>query len=452
MKEQGPVFAFHEPGAFFVHCLSMNSNRETGVTISSQTSFSASASFAPPVDIPVVRPPFGAPNLPNALFITIGTPSGIPHIVQVDTGSTGIVIPAFLLAKGGDLDNGLADGVICLGPAQISYYPSQDTLDGCYYYVPGIQLGLLPDKSSYACGTGPSIVFGAQYAGTVSDPRRNPVGAGMGMGMMGIGFGRPSLGFVANAGTATPIVYRPTNPFLAAAQSSAPLYPSYRLSSRGDGVTGHITLGLTNGQFLAESPDARLTQLPKGTAAVPANVPDTCGCNGPATGGWPAPPKELPYWTGIPAAITIDTLNGNQPLTATMLLDTGVDLMMMSIPGIANWPLGLANATVGIAVPDASAPIMQYGFTLDPPSVTCGIASGSPAAPSQFLALAALTPPPPSPSPLPSPSTPSSGTAGTEPAFVNTGIDVLLAYDYYFDGLNGQVGFAPNTVPPSSRS
>ncbi|NUB10737.1 hypothetical protein FW320_31910 [Azospirillum sp. Vi22] len=49
--------------------------------------------YAAPVDIPVVRQPFNLQGYSNSLNVTIGTPSGLLHEVQVDTGSTGMSSP-----------------------------------------------------------------------------------------------------------------------------------------------------------------------------------------------------------------------------------------------------------------------------------------------------------------------------------------------------------------------
>ncbi|AWK86667.1 hypothetical protein DEW08_10840 [Azospirillum thermophilum] len=58
------------------------------------------------------------------MYVTIDTPSGLHHQVQVDTGSTGLVLPVqFLWKDSQDESQGLADGVVCLGEASITYHP-----------------------------------------------------------------------------------------------------------------------------------------------------------------------------------------------------------------------------------------------------------------------------------------------------------------------------------------
>ncbi|MDQ2103387.1 hypothetical protein [Azospirillum isscasi] len=396
-------------------------------------------SYASAIDIPVVRQPFNAENCPNYLGITIGTPSGLLHEVQVDTGSTGIVIPASLLMVDGDTTKGLVSGVVALGPAQIAYQPSGNTLVGCLYLVPSLSLGASLNESKQVvsvCEAGPLIVFGAKYAGNTSTPGvQNPVDPGM--GMMGIGFGRPALSYTANAGQSDQIVYSLSNPFLAASVGGQPLYPSYLLSSAGSGLNGYITLGVTTAEFTASPFDGQTVPL---TSAKPPVTPNasasTCDC-APASGtSWPAAPTQ-PYWLTGPAAVTISTAHDGLPLNGTMLLDTGVTGAMMSVPQARNWAANLGGAEITITVPNASnasaAPVMTYSFAVSTAAPVNGVFAIDPSL-STAAAPVSLEPVVPS----------------SNIAFVNTGINVLLAYNYFFDGQSGQLGFAtaaPVTLP-----
>lgn len=395
-------------------------------------------SYASAVNIPVASQPFNVENRANNLGIIIGTPSGLLHEVQVDTGSTGIVIPASLLMVDGDTSKGLAAGVVCLGPAQIAYQPSGNTLVGCLYLVPSLQLGAALNESKQivsACEAGPLVVFGAQYAGNTSTPGvQNPVDAGM--GMMGVGFGRPALSYTANAGQSDEIVYTLSNPFLAGSVDGEALYPSYLLSSAGSGLDGYITLGVTPEQFTASPFNGQTVSLTAAKPLIPKNVPNTCNC-APASGtSWPAAPVQS-YWETGPATVTISTANDGQPLKGTLLLDTGVGLMMMSVPQARNWSANLGGAEITIAVPNGSSssaePIMSYSFTVSTAAPVKGVYAIDTSL-STAAAPTSLEPVVPS----------------GDLAFVNTGINVLLAYNYFFDGYAGQLGFAttaPVTLP-----
>jgi hypothetical protein len=91
------------------------------------------AVFPAPQALPLVRPPFNyevsveGTMVPqkNSYFMLIGLPGGKAHQVQLDTGSTGIVIPKTMLT---DLEGNLPADVVCLGPAEIKYEPSGDVL------------------------------------------------------------------------------------------------------------------------------------------------------------------------------------------------------------------------------------------------------------------------------------------------------------------------------------
>lgn len=397
-----------------------------------------SITYASVVDIPVVRQPFNRQGQTNSLGITIGTPSGLLHEVQVDTGSTGIVIPAALLMVDGDTSKGLAAGVVSLGPAQITYQPSGNTLAGCLYLVPSLAIGAALNDSKQVvsvCEAGPLVVFGAQYAGNTSTPDvQNPVDAGM--GMMGVGFGRPALSYTANAGQPDQVVYTLSNPFLSASVNGQPLYPSYLLSSAGSGLNGYIALGVTTAEFTASPFNGQTVALTSAKPPVTKNVTNSCNC-APASGTpWPAAPTQ-PYWLTGPATIAISTAHDGLPLDATLLLDTGVTGAMMSVPQVRNWAATLGGAEITIAVPNGSSPdaepVMSYSFAISSAAPVKGIFAIDTAL-STAAAPASLEPVLPD----------------GDIAYVNTGINLLLAYNYFFDAQLGQLGFAtaaPVTLP-----
>ncbi|WP_349596202.1 hypothetical protein [Azospirillum argentinense] len=386
--------------------------------------------YAAPVDVPVARQPFGLEGYSNSLNVTIGTPSGLLHEVQVDTGSTGVVIPATLLMVDGDTSKGLVAGVVSLGPAQITYHPSGNTLAGCLYLVPSLSIGASQDDAKQVasvCEAGPLVVFGAQYAGNTATPDvQNPVDPGM--GMMGVGFGRPALSYTANAGQPDQVVYTLSNPFLSASVNGQPIYPSYLLSSAGSGASGYITLGVTTAAFTASPFNGQTVALTSAKPPVTANVTNGCNC-APASGTpWPAAPTQ-PYWLTGPATITITTVNDARPLKATLLLDSGVTGAMMSVPQAKAWTANLGGAEITVAVPNGSSPdaepVMTYSFAMSSAAPVKGI-FGIDTTLSTAAAPASLEPVLPD----------------ADIAFVNTGINPLLAYNYFFDAQLGQVGFA----------
>lgn len=391
------------------------------------TEVAAQSIYASPVVIPLDRPPFDLPGKKNGMYVTIGTPSGLHHQVQVDTGSTGLVLPVQYLWKDSqDESQGLADGVVCLGEASITYHPLGDSQYGCYYYVPRIAIGRTSregDPVTYACEAGPLIVYGIRCTTAATGKPMVPVD--LSVGMMGVGFGRAPKGMTNPDGQ----VYWPSNPFLYASKGTQPLYPAYLLSSRAGEGGGYITLGVGGEQFTAAPLNGTLVDL---TPATPAPVPtapfpntpgSTCSCRcTPPQGGWPAPPPERRYFETAAATIAISTLNNGQPMPATILMDTGVTGMMMSVAGIDTWQDQIGNATITISVPGAGGTAMSYSFSLGPATAPGSYPveqSSSPAAPTDFAPIEA------------------SGQG-----FVNTGINVLREFDYYFDGLQGKIGFA----------
>ncbi|AWK86668.1 hypothetical protein [Azospirillum thermophilum] len=276
---------------------------------------------------------------------------------------------------------------------------------------------------TYACEAGPLIVYGIRCTTAATGKPMVPVN--LSVGMMGIGFGRTPKGMTGPNGQ----FYWPSNPFLYASTGSQPLYPAYLLSSRGGAGGGYITLGVTGEQFTAAPLNGTLVDLtsasptPVATAPFPNTPGSTCSCScTPPQGNWPAPPPQRSYYETAAATIAISTLNNGQPMPATILMDTGVTGMMMSIAGIDKWAEQLGNATITIGVPAAGGTAMSYSFSLGPVTGSGGYPveqSSSPAAPTDF--------------------TPIGASGGS---FVNTGINVLQEYDYYFDGLQGKIGFA----------
>lgn len=400
--------------------------------------------WANPISIPLTRKPFGGTvsqePVNNAYFTNIQI-AGVTHTVQVDTGSTGLVIPETLLLD----ENGVPKtGVYCLGPGEIIYYPSSDSTRGCYYLVEQVMLGEL-QGGGFAVQTGPLVVLGGRYSGLNGTDLIKP-----NMGMMGVGFGRPVLGRVNGTD-----IYQISNPFMAAFDPvlGLPLYPSYLMTNGSNPNVDYITLGVQPEIFSNNFSNAVFVPLVPGDTSPPNNVGD-CSCvptprqqeivgwlsnvNFPPPPTPPGPPPRPPAWTSPPATISISTYNGGEPTSGNLLLDTGLNLMMMSIispvPDPAGsppvWEEDLQGATISIIVPaPGGAPAMQYHFTLGQPFVdkATGANVYPPISGSTDMAPTFLQP---------------LGLGNPPANFVNTGINPIQSYAYFYDGNLGNVGFA----------
>ncbi len=477
---------------------------------------SGTTTCAAAVDIPLSAVDFDPATGAGSMSVIIGTPSGAALNVLVDTGSTGIVIPASYLTSSTGTP---LPGVTCLGPAQITYYPKGDTQYGYYYLVKSMSLGLLSGSGStatYACEIGPVVVFGIQCSsaqsqttesgstassGTGSGTGVSMVPVSAGFGMFGVGFGRSTNGYV-NGYSASPTqtgatgdtVYTLSNPFLHATSNSASLYPSYILSSKGNATsqgivtaanyegelgvyTGYVTLGVTYETFSSSSYGGTLAKL---TAADPqpgvlnATTPTpasgskcSCSCSEtpvPTPGNWPPPPATITFWETATGSITLANKTATPPsttYTTGVLLDTGINTMIINDSTGATMASNLAGYEVTVAIPGStSAAIMSYTFTINAQTsstttsagtssqysvVALGTTNGDPTSPAQPASVgviqAATTTT--ATTTTGSSGTGSSGTSGDTPQlFVNTGINVLNRYNYFFDASAGYIGFA----------
>ena len=405
------------------------------------------AVFPAPQALPLVRPPFNYEESvngtmkpqKNSYFMWIGLPGGKRQKVQLDTGSTGIVIPKTMLT---DAEGNLPADVVCLGPAEIKYEPSGDVLVGCYYYVPSVKLGGVQTvvdgepQMQYAAATGPVVVFGAEYAGTADDPTKNPVD--LGEGMMGIGFGRPTLGCLIGA-----TVYQISNPFMSVVTDDGRnYYQSYMLTASDADGSAFVTIGMTSLAFKAAYEGAALVQLTPGTPVEPTPVTNNCNCVVGANP--PSPPPAPPCWNSAPVYFSIKYMNGSS-FTGTpagaMLLDTGVDLMMMSTitnpaaTSTDNWSEGLGGATITIMAPSEANAVVNYSFKLGKDSGKLYVVQGNTVWPVVTGTGAAVE--------APAAFQPVELQANPGSNFVNTGINVIQGYNYLYDGQAGYVGFAP---------
>ncbi|MCW2236040.1 hypothetical protein [Azospirillum canadense] len=474
---------------------------------------SGTTTCAAPVDIPLSAVDFDPATGSGSMSVIIGTPSGDALNVLVDTGSTGIVIPASYLTTSTGTP---LPGVTCLGPAQITYYPKGDTQYGYYYLVKSMSLGLLSGSGStatYACEIGPVVVFGIQCSsepaqstgsdstassGTGSGTGVPMVPVSAGFGMFGVGFGRSTDGYVngysaspTQTGGTTDTVYTLSNPFLHASSNSVSLYPSYILSSKGSATsqgtvtavnyngklgvyTGYITLGVTCETFSSSSYGGTLAKLTEAnpqpgvlnaTTPTPASG-SKCSCSQtpvPTPGNWPPPPAAITFWETATGSITLADKSATPPsttYTTGVLLDTGINTMIINDSTGATMASNLASYEVTVAIPGStSAAIMSYTFTINAQTsstttsagtssqysvVALGTSNGGPTSPAQPASVGVIQASTTISTATGSSGTGSTGTSTDTPQlFVNTGINVLNCYNYFFDASAGYIGFAP---------
>lgn len=326
----------------------------------------------------------------HKFYVTICAQGGVDHTVQIDTGSTGIVIPASVLHAGNDVNNPLLAGVT-KGPAgKIVYQPSDDTIAGNFYRVAALQIG--KGSAGYAGTVCDVIVLGADNVG----PQQ---------GMMGIGFGRP----IVSGKDSEDHIWALDNPFLnCTGMAAGSAYASYLLADKGIWVgyvpwdLGTLCSGTTFG-FQKLSPQH-------------STVPTSNNSNA---------------WQEMTATIALSGVNTPDPPPGAMLLDTGVPLMMLELTN-DGWTSKLNQATLTVTVPgNASTTIMTYSFEIVAQQVQTPDTMPSviyvPAAGSTAMAPQSVLP---------------RQVGATTTDFVNTGINVLQGYRYYFDAVIGQVGFA----------
>jgi hypothetical protein len=342
-------------------------------------------------------------------------------LVQIDTGSCGIVIPAVALYQMTDSTAAtsavstattteetaytasqlalmpLLPGVTTkYEPATIKYQPSGDSIIGFYFYID--ELGIGDD------GQGKPLVI-AKNVKVMGATSGSPF-------MMGVGFDRPLIAdnaFLANLTTAN--------------NNSTPLYPSYYLDHQT------VQLGLK----------------PSNSFVFQALTIQTEGRSG-TYQDW--------NWNTPQGAITVanadTTLLKSTPVS--LLIDTGLDLMMVNnmgtlfpLPGTdSSWDT--ANITLEINADSSASAPSCFSFPLT------GTASA------QFSQKGAATTvyrtensvvmngdvvlldSPSVTKPAPTLVYVISGQDVDKP-FINTGFNPLFAYGMMFDPTNNQVGF-----------
>lgn len=341
-------------------------------------------------------PPINAVQIPlaggdeGAFHIAIQLPgsngvSARNAVVQLDTGSTGLVLPASFFYQDGvytydaaqnKITSGtLMPGVEIHGPTTVVYQPSQDDIHGFIFTISALSIGVQDGKA--AATTTQITAIGAV--------EKTPH-------MCGIGFGRPVLA---------------SNPFLSLiGMSTGEMYPSFLLTTKG------IWLGLT--------PELAAKQLGNGVFGF-----QQLTYEGTQT---PTPPNSS-QWTTPKGYFRVSNINPTDETSYDILMDTGVELAMVkSSLGDLNSEIK-AGSIIAIEIPVKPSSVkVCYSFGITgSESVKLGQGGDS------FVFTTDAEPgvvPPKYLVPR---------GAGN---FVNTGIHLLNSYQLYFDAQVGQVGYA----------
>lgn len=314
---------------------------------------------APAEGQPLLRPP--------TLGLAVG--SGEIHRAVLDTGSTGVVVSASSIL---DLDD-----LPVIGPGQLTYTSSGRIMQGRYVLSAVTVIG----KNGAAITTRPIPVLAVDSVNCLAsarncEPREQP----RGIAMLGVGFAREADRQTAGTPDKNPFLNLPA---MGRPGSPGPIARGYILGRR------HVQVGLTPGDVGAQFVTTPLTRDPQ-------------------RDDW-APPQAC-----------IAVAQRMPPACGTLLVDTGVTAMYLSLPDSQTSDREILNARgeplladgVELAIlppPGASAP--SYRFVVGDPS--------NPVAPERVVLVG----------------------EGRRPPFVNTTVRLLNTYDYLFDADAGRIGF-----------
>jgi hypothetical protein len=316
---------------------------------------------APPEGGPLLRPP--------TLGLAVG--SGEIHRAVLDTGSTGVVVSASSILDIDDLP--------VIGPGQLTYTSSGRIMQGRYVLSPVTVIG----KNGAAITTRPIPVLAVESVDCLASARNcEPQDRPRGIAMLGVGFAREA----DRQRAATP----EKNPFLNLPDMGGPDAP-------GPLGRGYII-------------ERRGVQVGLGPRDAADRFVTTALERDPARGDW-APPQAC-----------ISLAQRKPPACGTLLVDTGVATMYLSVPDGQAAELEFLSAR--------GEPILADGVEVSilPPS-------GASAPSYRFLV-----------GDLAAPVTPERVVLvgnGRRPPFVNTTVRLLNAYDYLFDADAGLIGFRP---------
>lgn len=296
-----------------------------------------------------------------------------PFEMVMDTGSTGILVSAREIPN--------IDALPDLGPGKLTYTSSGRVMIGRWVTTPMTIIG----GNGASIRTAPMPVLAITRIECLSSARRcTPADDPRGVSMMGVGFGREHDRQTQSGPD--------KNPFLNVAHIAGPgragedahgMRRGYIVTRRG------VHVGLTDANTRGAFGIVSLKRMPSGID-----------------------------WTETPACIAIN--DGTPPTCGTMLVDTGITTMFLTVPeaqaGSAvrrglNRSLTLApGSKVTVSAGGADTPQASYSFAVGD--------RRNPLAPDRLTFI-----------------------PKDRSAFVNTGVHFLNGFDYLYDADGGRVGF-----------
>lgn len=328
---------------------------------------SSPAAAQQPAMLPYLNAPAEGAPIRRPPTLSLAVNGGPLRRAIMDTGSTGVVVSATAIPG--------FDKLTPLGPGELTYTSSGRIMRGVNVMVPVTIAG----ANGTSVTTQPIPVLAVTRIDCLRTARNcRPMDAPRRVAMLGIGFAR--------AKDRQPGAGPERNPFLNVAGMGTPGAPGrgYVVTRRG------VQVGLVQDSG-AGFQTVKLT-------------PD------PLTGDWQPTPACLALNARAPAAC------------GTLLLDTGVSVMYLTLPPAQTdgldtpGPRGgrvLAEGASLAISPGAGQAAPAYGFTVGD--------RGNPVTPERVILVG----------------------RGDRPPFVNTTVRALNAFDYLFDADAGVVGFRP---------
>jgi hypothetical protein len=251
-------------------------------------------------------------NIKSGWHFTISVGGGRAHVVQVDTGSASLVIPARILGP-----QAVGPGA----PAKIEYSSSGRIFSGHHYMAP-VKLS----AGTVSVTTVPIDVLAIESASC--DPKYPACRAGSpnGVGVMGVGFGRGH--------STTPPAQG--NVFLALdAMVHGSMHPGYIIRPNS------VTLGITAAN------EAGFTMISLKRSDSPGD------------------------WSTEPGCFAFPQASGADTFCGTMLVDTGLGYMIVEAPP-SQVPAGTRDSggrvpdgtPMRVAAPSASGSALDYSFSM----------------------------------------------------------------------------------------
>ncbi|MFG1184969.1 MULTISPECIES: hypothetical protein [Xanthobacter] len=314
---------------------------------------------APAEGAPILRPP----------TLSLSINGGPARRAIMDTGSTGVVVSASAIPG--------FDQLTPLGPGELTYTSSGRIMRGVNVMVPVTVAGA--DGTSVT--TQPIPVLAVTRIDCLRNARRcRPMDAPRRVSMLGIGFAR--------AKDRQPGAGPGRNPFLNVA---------------GMGQAGTGTADFKRGYVVTRR--GVQVGLAKDTGAGFQKVKLAAD---PATGDWQP----------IPACLS---LNARAPAACgTLLLDTGVSIMYLTLPPAQTDGLAVPGLRGGRVVADGASLAISPGAGQPAPAYSFTVGDRSnPVTPERVILVG----------------------RGDRPPFVNTTVRALNAFDYLFDADAGEAGF-----------